>query len=80
LFEQPDTPIKFQRLNTMAGIDFIDPEGYWLDPDGNVRRMGTTKEDGEQAIIATLTEVCSDAEGMLLAQALDKAARQRRAS
>ena len=30
----------------MAGIDYIDPEGYWLDPDGNVRRMGTTEEDG----------------------------------
>jgi len=36
----------------MAGIDFVDPEGYWLDPDGNVRHMGTTEEDGEQAIIA----------------------------
>jgi len=41
--------------------------------------MGTTEEDGEQAIIASLTEVCSDAEGVLLAQALDKAARQSRA-
>jgi hypothetical protein len=59
----------------MAGIDFIDPEGYWLDPDGNVRRLGTTEEDGEQAIIAKLTEVCTDAERMLLADALDKAAR-----
>ncbi len=48
-------------------------------PGGNVRRMGTTEEDGEQAIIASLTEVCSDAEGVLLAQALDKAARQSRA-
>ncbi len=64
----------------MAGIDFIDPEGYWLDPSGNIRRMGTTEEDGEQAIIAKLTEVCSDAEGMLLAQALDKAARRTRTS
>jgi hypothetical protein len=44
--------------------------GAWALPD----------EDGEQAIIAKLTEVCTDAEGMLLAQALDKAARQRRAS
>jgi hypothetical protein len=64
----------------MAGIDYIDPNGYWLDPEGNVRRMGTTEEDGEQAIIATLTDVCSDAEGMLLAQALDKAARGNRTS
>jgi hypothetical protein len=67
-------------MNTMAGIDFIDPEDYWLDPEGNVRRMGSTEEDGEQAIIATLTEACSDAEGMLLAQALDKVARNDRAS
>jgi hypothetical protein len=58
----------------MSGIDYIDPEGYWLDPSGNIRRMGST-EDGEQAIIASLTEVCSDAEGMLLAQAMDEAAR-----
>ena len=43
----------------MAAKDYIDPEGYWLDPDGNVRRMGTTEEDGEQAIIAKLTEVCT---------------------
>jgi hypothetical protein len=42
-------------MNTMAGIDFIDPEDYWLDPEGNVRRMGSTEEDDEQAIIATLT-------------------------
>jgi hypothetical protein len=64
----------------VAAKDYIDPEGYWLDPSGNIRRMGSTEEDGEQAIIASLTEVCSDAEGMLLAQALDKAARQSRAS
>ena len=63
----------------MAGIDFIDPERYWLDPLGNIRRIGTAEEDGEQAIIATLTEVCSDAEGMLLAQALDEAAHEKRA-
>ncbi len=37
--------------------------------------MGSTEEDGEQAIIATLTEVRTDAEGMLLAQAMDEAAR-----
>jgi len=42
--------------------------------------MGTTEEGGEQAIIASLTEVCSDAEGMLLAQAVDKAARRTRTS
>jgi len=40
--------------------------------------MGTTEEDG--AVVWKVTEVCSDAERMLLAQALDKAARGKRAS
>jgi hypothetical protein len=56
----------------MAAIDYIDPKGYWLDPSGNIRRMGN--EDGEQEIIATLTDICSDAEGMLLATAMNSAA------
>ena len=35
----------------MAAIDYIDPKGYWIDPEGNIRRMGN--EDGEQEIIAS---------------------------
>jgi hypothetical protein len=62
----------------MAGIDFIDPEGYWLDPDGNVRRMGD--EDGEQEIIATATKICSEAEWKALCRALDAAALESRSS
>jgi hypothetical protein len=52
----------------MAAKDYIDPEGYWLDPDGNIRRLGD--EDGEQEIIATVTRICSDAEKTLLCEAL----------
>jgi hypothetical protein len=37
-------------------------------------------EEGEQEITATATEICSDAERMFLAQALDKAARGSRTS
>jgi hypothetical protein len=44
----------------MVAKDYIDPKGYWCDPSGNIRRMGN--EDGEQEIIATATEVCSEAE------------------
>jgi hypothetical protein len=57
----------------MAAVDYVDPEGYWMDPDGNVHRMG--HEDGEQEIIATVTPMCSHAERILLTRALDRAAR-----
>jgi hypothetical protein len=57
----------------MARIDFIDREGYLLDPDGNIHRVGN--EDGEHEIIATVTLACSQAERILLTQALDRAAR-----
>jgi hypothetical protein len=35
-------------------------------------------EDGEQEIIATATEVCSEAEWKILCDALDKAALEKR--
>jgi hypothetical protein len=57
----------------MAAVDHVDPDGYWLDPDGNVHPTGN--EDGEQEIIATVTQVCSQAERILLTRALDRAAR-----
>jgi hypothetical protein len=44
----------------MAPKDYVDPEGYWADPERNIRRMGD--EDGEQMIILKATEVCSDEE------------------
>jgi hypothetical protein len=36
---------------------YIDPEGYWIDPARNVRRKG-----GEQEIIVSAAEGCSDLE------------------
>ena len=39
---------------------YIDPKGYWIDPERNVRRMGD--KDGEQAVIFRATPECSDAE------------------
>jgi hypothetical protein len=44
----------------MADKGYIDPEGYWIDPSRNVRRMGD--EDEEQAIVLKATKNCSDAE------------------
>jgi len=40
----------------MTDKDYIDPKGYWGDPEGNIRRMS-----GEQEIIATVTGHCSEA-------------------
>ena len=56
----------------MAAKNYIDPIGYWCDPSGNIRRMGN--EDGEQEIIATATEVCSEVKWNLLCKALENAA------
>jgi len=42
------------------GDQYIDPEGYWIDPERNLRRMST--EHGEQKVILKATEDCSRAE------------------
>ena len=47
---------------------YIDPKGYWIDPERNIRRMGD--EGGEQQIIAKATEECSDAEWNRICDAL----------
>ena len=44
----------------MADKNYIDPKGYWVDPDRNVRRMGN--EGGEQRAILRATPECSEAE------------------
>jgi hypothetical protein len=44
----------------MANKDYIDPQGYWIDPARNLRRM--IEENGEQRVIICATEACSDAE------------------
>jgi hypothetical protein len=40
--------------------EYIDPRGYWIDPERNVRRM--SNKDGEQAVIIKATPACSHAE------------------
>ena len=40
--------------------NYIDPNGYWIDPSRNIRRMGS--RGGEQVTIFRATEACSDAE------------------
>ena len=47
---------------------YIDPKGYWIDPERNIRRMGD--EGSEQQIIAKATEECSDAEWNRICDAL----------
>jgi hypothetical protein len=51
-------------------MDYVDPQGYWLDPDRNIHRMSIPDPDGEQTIIATITPECSQAEWDLLREAL----------
>lgn len=55
----------------MAGKDFIDPQSYWIDSTGCIRRGD--KESGKQAVIAVIlraTEDCSDAEWEWIYQAI----------
>ena len=44
--------------------DYLDPEGFWADPDRNIHRAGN--EGGEQEIIAAATDTCSKAEWSIL--------------
>jgi hypothetical protein len=48
--------------------DYIDPKGYWIDAERNIRRRG--EDGGEQQIIAKATEECSDAEWRRISDAL----------
>lgn len=41
----------------MVTPDQLDPQGYWGDPSGNIRR-----KSGEQDIIATVTDECNKTE------------------
>jgi hypothetical protein len=35
----------------MANENYIDPQGYWIDPDRIIHRMSLPDPDGEQSII-----------------------------
>jgi hypothetical protein len=61
----------------MANMDYIDPEGYWIDPDPNIHRMSLPDPDREQTIIATITPECSEAEFNLIREALKMICAQR---
>jgi hypothetical protein len=52
----------------MADKDYIDPKGYWVCPEGGIRRKGD--EVGEQEVIIKKTDACSDAEWKLVCEAL----------
>ena len=45
--------------------DFIDPKGYWADPERNVRRTS-----GEQGVIIRATDECTKAEWIFLLESL----------
>ena len=57
----------------MAKDDYIDPKGYFIDSDRNIRRLGDV--EGEQAIILKATEKCTKAEWERLYQAMRIASR-----
>ena len=40
--------------------DYLDPSGYWISPEREIKRMGDT--GGEQIAIIKATPDCSDAE------------------
>jgi hypothetical protein len=48
--------------------EYIDPKGYWIDPERKVRRM--SDKNGEQAVIIQATGDCSVAEWKRFYQAI----------
>lgn len=49
-----------EKVEKSKRDEYIDPEGYWIDPSRNIRRLGN--KDGEQIVVLRATENCSDAE------------------
>jgi hypothetical protein len=47
----------------MPAKDYVDPKGYWIDAERNIRRM--SGEDGKQEVVLKATDNCSDAEWLL---------------
>jgi hypothetical protein len=45
--------------------DFIDPKGYWADPERSIRRTS-----GDQGTVLKATDVCTKAEWMYLLESL----------
>lgn len=57
--------------------NYIDPEGYWIDPDRGIHRTSFTDPDGEQTVIASGTPECSEEEWNLIREALRMACEKR---
>jgi hypothetical protein len=45
--------------------DFIDPKGYWADPERNIRRTS-----GEQHVVLTATDECTKGEWLFVLDGL----------
>ena len=52
----------------MADNDYMDPKGYFVCPDGTIRRR--SNGNGEQEVIVTKTDACSEAEWKRVCEAL----------
>jgi hypothetical protein len=52
----------------MADKHYIDPKGYWVCPEGEIRRF--SDEDGQHEVIVKKTPGCSDAEWKVVCDAL----------
>jgi len=55
----------------MAERDYIDPKGYWVCPEGEIRRI--SDDDGEHEVIVKKMPSCSDAEWKVVCDAVMRA-------
>ena len=46
--------------------DFIDPKGYWADPERNIRRAS-----GEQEVVLKATPACTNGEWLYVLESLE---------
>ena len=51
--------------------DFIDPKGYWADPERNIRRSS-----GEQEVVLIATRTCTKGEWLYVLESLELGADQ----
>jgi hypothetical protein len=52
--------------NRPEDSDFIDPKGYWADPQRNIRRMS-----GEQEVVLQATQACTKGEWIYVLDSLE---------
>jgi hypothetical protein len=56
-----------ENMLDKSADEYIDPKGYWIDPERKVRRMS---DNGQQAVIIQATGDCSVAEWERFYQAI----------